>query len=150
MALKRLQNELLHFQREPADNISAAPVDPANLFDWRCAVLGPPGTPYAGGLFFVRATFTAEYPVKPPKVVFESKVYHANVNSGNGAICLDVLNESAWSPAMTLASVLLSVVNLLADPNPDDPLVSEIAVQYVRDRATHDRTAREWTQRFAM
>lgn len=49
-----------------------------------------------------------------------------------------------------LVQVLLSICSLLTDPNPDDPLVPEIAQIYKTDRSRHDATAREWTAKYAM
>lgn len=46
--------------------------------------------------------------------------------------------------------VLLSICSLLTDPNPDDPLVPEIAHMYKTDRAKYETTARSWTQKYAM
>lgn len=46
--------------------------------------------------------------------------------------------------------VLLSICSLLTDPNPDDPLVPEIAHMYKTDRAKYENTARSWTQKYAM
>lgn len=49
-----------------------------------------------------------------------------------------------------MAQVLLSICSLLTDPNPDDPLVPEIAQTYKSDRAKYETTARSWTQKYAM
>merc|ERR1712136_230950 len=108
---------------------------------------GPQDSPYSGGVFFMNINFPSDYPFKPPKVHFTTKIYHCNVNS-NGDICLDILKDQ-WSPALTISKVLLSISSLLTDPNPDDPLVPEIANQFKVNRAKFDHTAREWTKKYA-
>ena len=67
--------------------------------------MGPADSPYAGGVFFVSITFPPDYPFKPPKVMFKTRVYHPNVNS-QGSICLDILKEQ-WSPALTISKVII-------------------------------------------
>ncbi|OBS74286.1 hypothetical protein A6R68_15172 [Neotoma lepida] len=113
-----------------------------NIYEWRSTILGPPGSVYEGGVFFLDITFTPEYPFKPPKVTFRTRIYHCNINS-QGVICLDILKDN-WSPALTISKVLLSICSLLTDCNPADPLVGSIATQYMTNRAEHDRMARQF------
>jgi len=110
--------------------------------------MGPDDSPYAGGVFFLNIHFPTDYPFKPPKINFTTRIYHPNINS-NGSICLDILKEQ-WSPALTISKVLLSISSLLTDANPDDPLVPEIAQIYKTDKPKYEATAREWTRKYAM
>jgi ubiquitin-conjugating enzyme E2 D/E len=109
--------------------------------------MGPTETVYEGGIFNLDIQFPKNYPFKPPKVRFKTKIYHPNINSG-GFICLDIFKDN-WSPALTISKVLLSICSLLTDPNPDDPLVVDIADEYVNEREKYNDTARTWTQIYA-
>lgn len=117
-------------------------------FHWQATIMGPGDSPYAGGVFFLAIHFPTDYPFKPPKVNFTTRIYHPNINS-NGSICLDILRDQ-WSPALTISKVLLSICSMLTDPNPDDPLVPEIAHVYKSDRQRYEATAREWTRKYAI
>ena len=147
MALKRIQKELIDFGRDPPANCSAGPTDESDQFHWQGTLMGPEDSPYAGGVFFLNIQFPPDYPFKPPKVHFTTKIYHPNINS-NGSICLDILKDQ-WSPALTISKVLLSISSLLTDPNPDDPLVPEIANIFKTDTERYNTTAKEWTQKYA-
>ena len=146
MSLKRIKKELEEFGRDPPANCSAGPVldDP---FHWEAMLMGPSDSPYQGGLFKLNITFPLDYPFKPPKITFITKIYHPNVNA-NGIICLDIL-KNQWSPALTISKVLLSISSLLTDPNPDDPLVPEIANLCKSNPQKYADNARNWTKKYA-
>ncbi|XP_027369013.1 ubiquitin-conjugating enzyme E2 30-like isoform X2 [Abrus precatorius] len=146
MALKRINKELKDVLTDPPSSCNAGPTSD-DMFRWQASIVGPADSPYAGGVFLVSIHFPQDYPFKPPKVSFRTKVYHPNINS-SGSICLDILKDQ-WSPALTISKVLLSICSLLTDPNPDDPLVPEIARMYKTDKAKYEATARAWTQKYA-
>jgi len=146
MALRRIGKEFRDIQKEPVPNCSAGPVD-TNLFEWEGVIIGPTDSPYAGGIFHLKIQFPADYPFRSPVVKFNTKIYHPNIHS-TGAICIDIL-KTAWSPALTISKVLLSICSMLMDPNSDDPYMPEIAKQFKTDRAAYDATARQWTEMYA-
>ena len=143
---KRLQNELIELQKNAIPNCSAGPTD-TDITHWNATIIGPEDTPYHGGIFYMDIKFTNEYPFKPPKVYFTTPIYHCNINR-QGGICLDILKDN-WSPALNTSTLLLSICSLLAEPNPNDPLVPEIADLLKHSKAVHDANAREYTIRFA-
>ena len=145
-ALKRINRELQNLDRDPPGHVSAGPVGD-DLLHWQGTIVGPPDSPYQGGVFFLTIRFPTKYPFEPPKVAFTTKIYHPNINS-NGSISLDILH-SRWCTALTISKVLLSICSLLCDPNPDDPLVPEIARLYKTDRARYNTLAKEWTTKYA-
>ena len=113
MALKRIQKELLDLQKDPPANCSAGPVE-NDQFHWQATIVGPDDSPYSGGVFFLNIHFPTDYPFRPPKVNFTTKIYHPNINA-NGSICLDILKDQ-WSPALTIRTALLSLQALLCAP----------------------------------
>jgi ubiquitin-conjugating enzyme E2 D len=147
MSAKRILREFADLQKDPVPGCSAGPVEEQDLYHWSGVIIGPEGSPYSGGFFQVTIQFPVDYPFKPPRITFTTKIFHPNINS-QGGICLDILKDQ-WSPALTITKVLLSISSLLTDANPNDPLVPEIAHLYTTNRAEFDRTAREWTLRYA-
>jgi ubiquitin-conjugating enzyme E2 D/E len=146
MAVRRLLKELRDLSESPIPMITIVP-DPDNTFRWYADILGPQDTVYEGGIFRLQIDFLADYPFKAPRVIFLTKIYHPNISS-NGGICLDIL-KGEWSPALTAGKMLLSILSLLSDPNPRDPLVPEAANLYLHDRERYDEIARSWTLRYA-
>ena len=119
----RIKKELKDFQKKKNDGAGVeAEVVGKDMQHWIGRLKGPEDTPYDGGIFTVDIKIPDQYPFAPPKVTFNTRLWHPNVSSQTGAICLDILKDQ-WSPAMTIRTVLLSLQALLCAPEPDDPQV---------------------------
>ena len=150
-AVKRIMKELKDFNAECEANlnmtISFGPNKEEDLFSHMATMIGPDATPYEGGVFFLKIDLPVDYPFKPPKVVFTTKLLHPNI-SENGHNNLDILKDQ-WSPALTISKVLLSLSSLLADPNFDDPLRPELSALWKKDPEEYKKKVREATIKYA-
>lgn len=150
MARRRLAQEYHRMKRDTSskDMIEKAqPTNEADFLHWEAFVLGPKETPYQQGRFRLELTFNREYPFKPPKLQCATRIYHPNIGR-NGSVCMDILDK-AWSPALTVTTVLLSFVSLLGNPNPEDPLNPEAAKLYREHKARYLDQAQQWTRIYA-
>jgi ubiquitin-conjugating enzyme E2 D/E len=146
-SLHRLQYEVKNYQELDSYGIKIK-TDESNIHKWLVTMSGPVNSPYETGLFQLSVNFPENYPFSPPLVNFITRIYHCNVNN-SGGICLDILKDQ-WSPALTINKVLLSIISLLNDPNPDDPLVPEIAEIYLKDRDKYIENAKRHTKIYAI
>ena len=148
-ALRRIEKELKAFNEgEHDDNYTAGPIEESDMYKWSATFPGPEESPYEGGVFKLRIEFPKDYPYKPPKVEFVTKVYHPNVKRDTGYICLDLLKDQ-WNPQTTLMQIFEAIRNLLTLPNVDHHVENDIAKQYTEDRDTYEKTAKEWTEQYA-
>ena len=145
--LQRITKELKEIQNDPPANCSAGP-EGDDMYEWQASIMGPKDSPYEGGVFWLKIHFPKDYPFKPPKVMFLTRIYHPNISS-SGAICIDILKDN-WSPALAISKVLLCICSLLDDPNPDDPLVPDIAELFNNDREAYNTKAKVMTLQYAM
>ncbi len=93
MASRRLIKDLKKIEKESEEGqnpgITATP-DEDSLFRWKAVIFGPDETEWEGGVFRLILEFTEDYPNKPPKVKFLTKMFHPNIYN-DGSICLDIL-----------------------------------------------------------
>jgi len=116
---------------------------------------GPANSPYENGIFKLFIEIPKEYPFHPPKVTFKTKIIHPNISPETGYICLDILkekseyNQSGWSPIQNIDKIILSLISLLNDPNPDSPLNGEAAVLYKDNRNEYNLKVISFVEMYA-
>lgn len=147
MATARLAYELKRLNSLHPSILIEVP-DENCIFNWNATINGPADSPYEGGKWKLDLNFPTDYPFKPPNVKFITKIYHPNI-SLRGTVCLDLLSE-AWSPAITVDKLLLSIISLLTSPNADDPFNLMASDLYSSDRATYTDTVKNWTKMYAL
>ena len=169
-AKRRLVKDFKRLQKDPPSGVSAAPQE-NDIMKWNGVIFGPDDTPWDGGTFKLTLEFTEvrrpyarvtcnclrcaarcacslpgdpyaqDYPNKPPKVKFVSKIFHPNVYA-DGAICLDIL-QNQWSPIYDIAAILTSIQSLLNDPNPNSPANAEAARLWQENRREYAKRVKE-------
>ncbi|GME73221.1 unnamed protein product [Ambrosiozyma monospora] len=146
--VKRISKELEDVKKDKLSGVTLSLVSEDDLSHLKGTFIGPPGTPYEGGLFEVDIKTPDEYPFKAPIMKFDTKIYHPNISSQTGAICLDILKD-AWTPILTLKSSLISLQSLLQSPEPTDPQDAQVAKVYMSDPKKFAETAANWTKIYA-
>ncbi|GAB5034903.1 ubiquitin-conjugating enzyme e2 27-like [Nannochloropsis oceanica] len=143
----RIRKELNECARDQKSGVTASPVG-SSLNHLSGTITGPDGTPYAKGVFKIDIHIPTSYPFEPPKMKFLTKIWHPNISSQSGAICLDILKDQ-WSPALTIKTALISLQALLCTPQPDDPQDAEVASMYLNNQEQFLHTAKFWTETYA-
>jgi len=103
----RLTKELAEVGKDDTSGVKAKPVEPGNLRHLTGTINGPSGSPYDGGVFVVDIQIPKNYPFEPPKMKFTTKIWHPNVSSQTGAICLVRL------PCLTMVFFVVDRVNVV-------------------------------------
>jgi len=119
---RRLMKELNELRTNPPEGIRVV-TNEDNMLDVTGIIEGPEGTPYAGGYFKVKFSFTSEFPAAPPKCWFATKIFHPNVSSA-GEICVNTLKKD-WQSSFGISHILVTVKCLLIYPNPESALDEE-------------------------
>ncbi|KAM9343447.1 ubiquitin-conjugating enzyme E2 T isoform 1-T1 [Pholidichthys leucotaenia] len=147
----RLKRELQMLSTEPPPGITCWQTED-KMDDLRAQIVGGPGTPYEGGLFSLEISVPERYPFEPPKMRFLTPIYHPNIDN-SGRICHDALKlppKGAWKPSLNISTVLTSIQLLMAEPNPDDPLMADISSEYKYNKHLFMEKAKKLTQEHAI
>ncbi|XP_044846447.1 ubiquitin-conjugating enzyme E2 L3 isoform X1 [Mauremys mutica] len=143
---RRDHEELEEIRKCGMKNFRNIQVDEANLLTWQGLIV-PDNPPYDKGAFRIEINFPAEYPFKPPKITFKTKIYHPNIDE-KGQVCLPVISAENWKPATKTDQVIQSLIALVNDPQPEHPLRADLAEEYSKDRKKFCKNAEEFTKKY--
>ncbi|KAI8896625.1 ubiquitin-conjugating enzyme/RWD-like protein [Globomyces pollinis-pini] len=107
---KRLQKEFKDLKTNPPPGVKLQETDSLSL--WLIDITPPADCLYSN-TFTIKVSFSKDYPLDSPEVIFLSPVpIHPHIYQ-NGHICLSILYDH-WTPALTVSSVCLSLQSMLA------------------------------------
>jgi ubiquitin-conjugating enzyme E2 D/E len=157
-AYKRIKEEYQEMINYPISNIGATVglTRPDDFYEWKCTLLGPKDTSYAGGIFLMIIQFPDNYPEKVPEVFFKTPIYHLNINpmkpkyEGSeplGHVSISILNW--WRHYYRIRQVLCDIFALLFMANPDSPYGLARANEFKFNRVLHEEKIKYFTKKYA-
>ena len=154
-SLNLIKNEFNDLQQNPiaAIGVCVGMPNPNNPYEWRCTMIGPNDTSFAGGLFYLKIKFPFDYPNKAPEVLFVTPIYHLNVNHINqpgcplGHICLSTLNF--WNSEYRMREVLTNIFALFYMGNPDSPFGVDRQAEMLHHQDLFERKVKYFTKKYA-
>ena len=144
----RIMKEYQDLQKNQKENTVTVWMIDNDIHHWKGKIHGPIDTCYSGGVFIIDIVIPNDYPFKPPKMKFDTKIWHPNISSVTGAICLDIL-KNEWTPALTIRTALISLQALMCEPVPDDPQDAVVAKEYLTDIKKFNEKAKQWVEEYA-
>nr|XP_040224041.2 ubiquitin-conjugating enzyme E2-18 kDa isoform X3 [Anopheles coluzzii] len=164
-ATRRLQKELADIRSSGMKSFRDILVDETNLLLWTGLIVPAvpeiryhweptknrlsnfrDNVPYNKGAFRIEINFPAEYPFKPPKISFKTKIYHPNIDE-KGQVCLPIISAENWKPATKTDQVIQALIELVNDPEPEHPLRADLAEEFLKDRKKFTKNAEEHTRK---
>jgi peroxin-4 len=133
ISVTRLNKELNHYQQTNNSDVNRLEEqfhckiklglrgDSESIFSWYAKITGPKDSPYENGTFLIQIDVPTDYPVKPPKCKFITKIFHPNIHLETGEICHELLKDK-WSPSCNLETVCRSILDMINNPYQDSPL----------------------------
>ncbi|XP_030836179.1 ubiquitin-conjugating enzyme E2 L3-like [Strongylocentrotus purpuratus] len=145
-ATRRLKKELDDIKKNSTPCVKTVNIDPSSILIWQI-LLAPSNPPFSKAGFKVDIVYPAEYPFKPPRITFATKIYHPNIDE-KGQVCLPIISPENWKPATKTDQIIQALVALIHDPEPDHPLRADLAEEYTKDKKKFMKNAEEHTRKY--
>jgi len=139
VSIRRLLKEINRLRADPPEGIRIKTND-EDILDLTGIIQGPADTPYEGGFFRVKFTFTEEFPSTPPKCRMLTKIFHPNVSSA-GEICVNTLKKD-WKPAYGIEHILVTIKCLLIYPNAESALDEDAGRELLENYESYSARAK--------
>ncbi|OQR73236.1 ubiquitin-conjugating enzyme E2 L3-like, partial [Tropilaelaps mercedesae] len=139
--------ELADLRSLPMKVVRDIHVEDQNILLWQVLIV-PEKPPYNKGAFRVEIQFPPEFPFKPPRLMFLTKIYHPNVDA-EGSVCLPIIFPEKWKPATRVQRVLQELATLVAEPEPNHPMRTDLAEEFTKDRKKFMKNAEDFTKKYA-
>lgn len=143
--LRRIQNELKDIEKDSSSSGIEIKMVEDNIYKFIAEILGPAESLYDGYKFKLQIELPNDYPFSPPAVKFLTPIKHPNINL-TGNICLDLLKDQ-WKPLLSMKSILMSIILLLSEPNFSDPLDSDLAEIYRKNKKDYAKTIKNYCKK---
>ncbi len=144
--LEKIKNELINNELNPIYGIQIKLADENNFHNWRCSIKGPESTPYESGIFYLDVKLPLDYPFRPPKIKFLTRIYHPNITK-NGEINLKELRDK-WRWGYSIIKILILIRDLLRKPIGNDSFDNFDNI-FLRNYSNYNEIAKDWTYKFA-
>lgn len=141
--IKQLAKELKSLDETPSEGIKVS-VNEDDFSTIYADIEGPAGTPYENGVFRMKLILTRDFPHSPPKGYFLTKIFHPNIATKTGEICVNTLKKD-WNPSLGLRHVLIVVRCLLIEPFPESALNETAGKMLLENYEEYARHARLYT-----
>lgn len=126
----RIQGDIDSLELPPEMTIDFS--DPTDIMHFTLTYIPASGM-YKGGKFEFLFTVGSQYPIEPPKVRLNARIWHPNIDL-DGTLCLNILRED-WKPVLALNHIAMGIQFLFLEPNKNDPLNRDAAASFHKNAA---------------
>ena len=146
-----------NLQAHPLTNIGCTVglIDKNDIYNWKCTLIGPNDSPYKGGYFQLFIKFPKNFPQCGPEIIFNTPIFHLNVNPVKtaeklGHCCVSTINF--WNPDSSIEDILVSIFGLFYATNEDSAYQAygqDVIDDFMNNRDAYNERVRFFTKKYA-